>query len=87
MGRVAQRVFKTRAVVSPRLGRFDSGAAPSTDVSCRLGAPAPRRITPPPAVMGVFHGKQPSFCAVAATRKMSANTPTIGRAIKSLLMP
>ena len=44
------------------------------------------KVPPPPTVTGVFHGKQPSFCAVAATRRMSPNTPAIASAIKNFLM-
>ena len=73
---------------NPRLGRFDSGAAPSD--SRYLQSLVPRsseKGPPPPTVIGVFHGKQPSFCAVPATRRMSANTTAIASAIKNFLMP
>jgi hypothetical protein len=37
--------------------------------------------------MAVFHGRHPLFCAVPATRRMSAMTATTAAAIKNLLMP
>ena len=74
---------------NPRLGRFDSGAAPSDSRYLQSLEPrsSEKGLALPPTVTGVFHGKQPSFCAVAATRRMSANTTPIASAIKNFLMP
>ena len=88
MGPVAQRVFKTRAVVQPtarsvRLRRRSVG------LGSYLQTLVPRsseNVPPPPTVIGVFHGKQPSFCAVPATRRISANRPASASVITSFLM-
>ena len=88
MGPVAQRVFKTRAVVQPtaRSVRLRRRSVDSRYLQSLVPGLS-EKVPPPPTVTGVFHGKQPSFCAVPATRRMSANTPAIASAIKNFLMP
>ena len=75
MGPVAQRVFKTRAVVQPtarsvRLRRRSATRASAADGSPRSRLP---RTAPPPTVIGSCHGRQPSFCTVPARSRMPRN--------------